>query len=269
MAQGIAVEGADAPRRSAEPAGRWLLLFTAFAAVAFLVYRAALHGPFLSDDFGYIVTNPYTSGLGPANLRAILDPFGPARLYTANYAPVHLLLTALERQIFADDPFGYHVVNLLLHATNTTLLVALLRRSGLPMAGAVAAGGVFLVHPANVEAVAWISSSRACWRSPSRSARCSAHPRRPAAAAALFALGLLSKASGGLVWRYAPRPGARLYRGRRAPRGRLARAVGTRSSSSRCRSSRPSRAPARRSPPRSPVRASSCARSPRSARAIS
>ena len=115
MSQRDAVQAADAPRRTAEPAARSLLLFAAFAAVSLLVYRAALHGPFLSDDFGYIVSNPYTSALAWENLRAILDPFGPARLYTANYAPVHLLLTALERQIFADDPFGYHVVNVLLH----------------------------------------------------------------------------------------------------------------------------------------------------------
>jgi hypothetical protein len=200
MAQGIAVQEADAPRRTAEPAARPLLLFSAFAAVSLLVYRAALHGPFLSDDFGYIVSNPYTSGLGWANLRAILDPFSPARLYTANYAPVHLLLTAAGRQIFADDPFGYHVVNLLLHAGNATMLVALLRRSGLPAAGALAAGAVFLLHPANVEAVAWISQLKSVGALGLALGALLLQPRRPAAAAALFALGLLTKASAAFAW---------------------------------------------------------------------
>ena len=200
MAQGVAVQEADAPRRTAEPVARPLLLFAAFAALSLLVYRAALHGPFLSDDFGYIVGNPYTSGLGWSNLRAIFDPFGPARLYTANYAPVHLLLTALERQIFADDPFGYHVVNLLLHAANATLLVALLRRSGLPVAGALAAGAVFLLHPANVEAVAWVSQLKSDLALAFAFGALLLHPRRPAAAAALFALGLLSKASAAFAW---------------------------------------------------------------------
>ena len=200
MGQGVAVQETDAPRRTAEPATRPLLLFAAFAAVSLLIYRAALHGPFLSDDFGYIVSNPYTSGLGWANLRAIFDPFGPARLYTANYAPVHLLLTALERQIFADDPFGYHVVNVLLLAANATMLVALLRASGLPVAGALAAGAVFLLHPANVEAVAWVSQLKSNAALAFALGALLLHPRRPAAAAALFVLGLLSKASAAFAW---------------------------------------------------------------------
>jgi len=181
-------------------AARPLLLFATFAAISLLVYRAALHGPFLSDDFGYIVANPYTSGLRWENLRAIFDPFGPARLYTANYAPVHLLLTAVERQIFADHSFGYHVVNLLLHAANATLLVALLRASGLPAAGALVGGAVFLLHPANVEAVAWISQLKSVGALALAFGALLLHPRRPAAAAALFALGLLTKASAAFAW---------------------------------------------------------------------
>jgi hypothetical protein len=98
MVQGVAGQEADAPRRTAEPAALPLLLFAVFAAVSLVVYRSALHGPFLSDDFGYIVSNPYTSGLGWANLRAILDPFGP-RVCTRQLRAFHLLLTALERQI--------------------------------------------------------------------------------------------------------------------------------------------------------------------------
>jgi hypothetical protein len=137
MADGSQAGSASAAAHG-ESAARPLLLCAVFAAVSLLVYRAALHGPFLSDDFGYIVANPYTSELRWENLRAIFDPFGPARLYTANYAPVHLLLTALERQIFADQPLGYHVVNLLLHAGSAALLVALLCASRLPLAGALA-----------------------------------------------------------------------------------------------------------------------------------
>ena len=200
MAQGVAVQEADSPRRAAEPALRSLLLFAAFAAFSLLVYRAALHGPFLSDDFGYIVTNPYTSGLGWANLRAIFDPLGPARLYTANYAPVHLLLTALERQIFADEPLGYHVVNLLLHAANATMLVSLLRASGLAAAAALAAGALFLLHPANVEAVAWVSQLKSDAALAFALGALLLHRRRPAVGALLFVLGLLTKASAAFAW---------------------------------------------------------------------
>jgi hypothetical protein len=200
MAQAAAVSSADAPRRAAGCFVRSLLAFAAFAAALLFVYRAALHGPFLSDDFGYIVTNPYTSSLARENLAAMLDPGGAARLYTANYAPVHLLLTALERQIFADDPLGYHVVNLLVHAANAALLAALLSASGLPPAGALLAGALFAFHPANVEAVAWISQLKSSAALAFALAALLLHPRRPALAAALFALGLLTKASAAFAW---------------------------------------------------------------------
>jgi hypothetical protein len=200
MTEEAAGQGSGALRGRAEPAVQGLLLAAVFAAVSLLVYRPALHGPFLSDDFGYIVSNPYTSGLRWENLRAFFDPFGPARLYTANYAPVHLLLTAIERQIFAEGPLGYHVVNLLLHAGNAALLVALLRASRLPAAGAVAGGALFLLHPANVEAVAWISQLKSVAALAFALGALLLHPHRPAAAAALFALGLLTKASAAFAW---------------------------------------------------------------------
>jgi hypothetical protein len=49
-------------------------------------------------------------------------------------------------------------VNVVLHALNASLLVALLQRSKVPRFAAIAIGAIFLLHPANVEAVAWISN---------------------------------------------------------------------------------------------------------------
>jgi len=67
------------------------------------------------------------------------------------------LATDEDRNIFAGEVFGYHLVNVAVHALNSVLLVALLLRSRLPAAVALLGGLVFAVHPANVEAVAWIS----------------------------------------------------------------------------------------------------------------
>ena len=133
----------------------WLL--AGFAALAFAIYWPALNGPFVSDDFLYLVGHPYTSPLSWQNVREILDPWGHAKLYAANYAPIHLLLTALELHIFADALPGYHGVNVAIHALNAWLLALWLRRAGLEPGVAAAGGLLFLVHPANVEAVAWVS----------------------------------------------------------------------------------------------------------------
>jgi hypothetical protein len=173
-----------------------VLLFLAFAALAYGVLQNGLHGPFVSDDGGYIVSNPYIRTLSMENLAAFFDPTHPAQIHAVgNYAPVHLVLHALEYQIFADEVFGYHVVNVLVHALCAVLLVALLLRSGVPGTAALVAGALFVVHPANVQAVVWISQLKTTASLALALAALLALPRRPALATALFAVGLLTKAS--------------------------------------------------------------------------
>jgi hypothetical protein len=177
------------------PTGWPFLVFAGFALLDHWIYRGALRGGFVSDDIGYIVTSPYTSELSARALAAIFDPFGAASLYTANYAPVHLLLTAIERSIFAGDVLGYHLVNVAVHALNSTLLVALFLRSRIPPVGALIGGLLFAVHPANVEAVAWISQLKTNASLAFSLGALLALFRRPGLATGLFALGLLTKAS--------------------------------------------------------------------------
>ncbi len=172
-----------------------LLVFCGFAVLTLAVYRGALHGELVSDDFGYLDSHPYTADLSTSNVLAILDPFGAARLYAADYAPVHLLLTSIERQIFADEVLGYHLVNVFVHALNVILLVALLLRSRVPLAGALLGGALFTVHPANVEAVAWVSQLKTNAALAFSLGALLAFPRHAALATLLFGLGLLTKAS--------------------------------------------------------------------------
>ena len=108
------------------------------------------------DDFVYIIYNPYITELSAENVLAILDPWGAPASLTVNYAPVHLLLHALEIQLFGQNLGAFHALNVLLHAINALLLVVLLLGSRLPVGFAVLGGVLFAVHPANVEAVAWL-----------------------------------------------------------------------------------------------------------------
>lgn len=171
------------------------MVLLAFSLLALVVYRDALRGDFVSDDYGYIVSHPWTETLDGPTLVGIFDPLGPAKLYAANYAPIHLLLTAIERQILADEPLGYHLVNVLIHAANATLLVALLLASGLPRLFALFGGLVFLVHPANVEAVAWASQLKTNAALLFSLAALVVFRRHPGWGTLLFVLGLLTKAS--------------------------------------------------------------------------
>lgn len=177
---------------SNRPFPMWLAAFAMLVA-ALWIYQPAFSGPFVSDDTHYVRDNPFVHGLSLENLAAILDPTSVVGRITENYAPVHLLLHAVEWQAFSDQVVGYHIVNVLLHVLCAVLLILLFERSGIAWAWALWGGALFLVHPANVEAVAWISQLKSSASLVLVLGALLLHPTRPAAAALLFGLALLAK----------------------------------------------------------------------------
>ncbi len=161
--------------------------------MSLLVYDPALEGPFVSDDNHYVKNNSYIHELSFENLLIILDPFGPATVGIVNFAPVQLLIHAVAWNAFGAEVKGHHVVNIVLHALVSLLLVPLLRHTGVPPWGALFAGAFFLLHPANVEAVAWISQLKSTASMALVLTALLAFPKRPALATALFVLALLAK----------------------------------------------------------------------------
>ncbi len=175
-------------------------LFVVFCALTFVIYAPALAGPFLSDDLHYVSRNPFVQSLTLANLREIWNPLGALPGVVENFAPVHLTLHALAWSVFGDDVTGHHAANLIAHAGAATLLAGLLRRFGLPILAAVTGATLFLVHPANVEAVAWISQLKSPASLCFGFAALLLHPRRPAAALLLFAAALFAKPTVAFAW---------------------------------------------------------------------
>lgn len=175
--------------------GGCALLFTAYLGALLSIYAPALSGPFVSDDMHYVAENPYVHSLSVENAVEIFDPFGASTVAVVNYSPVQLLLHGAAWRLFGDQVVGHHVLNLALHAVASVLLMLLLCASGVPLGGALVGSLFFLMHPANVEAVAWISQLKTIAGLVFTLLALLAYPRRPALGFAFFVLGLLNKAT--------------------------------------------------------------------------
>lgn len=143
-----APRSSPAPAATGMPTAGWFALF--FLA-ALVVYHPALHGGFIWDDDGHVTR---------ADLRSI---GGLYRIWfepgaTQQYYPLLHSAFWLEHKLWGDAVLGYHLVNVLLHASAATLFGALLRRLAVP--GAWFAAVLFLLHPVCVESVAWISEQK-------------------------------------------------------------------------------------------------------------
>lgn len=185
------------PRRRATA---WLALNAALIALALGVNAPALRGPFVSDDVHYLVANPWIQSLGAENLLAIWNPRSPLPALVENYAPVHLTLHGVAWAVFGALPLGHHVLNAVVHAVAASLLVALWCRMGVAFGLAIGAGVLFVAHPANIEAVAWISQLKSPVSLALALAALLLHPVRPLVALLCFSAALLAKPTIAFAW---------------------------------------------------------------------
>jgi tetratricopeptide (TPR) repeat protein len=150
---------------SSEPAaaeGRGLAALLAAPAVgllAFLVYLNALGGDFVWDDRPLILGDYMVKSFDHLDHLFTNDFFfrDENDLAYGYYRPLTTLTYVLDYALHADDPFGFHVTNALLHAICSALAVVLLMRLELDWRAAALAGALFAVHPIHTENVAWIA----------------------------------------------------------------------------------------------------------------
>ena len=145
--------GAQAPLAKTPDFGNrpWLLAL-GLVLVTFLAYQPVWHAGFIWDDDLYVTVNRALRSLD--GLHGIWSKPGT----TMQYYPLVFTSFWVEYHFWGLHPFGYHLVNVLLHALNAVLLWRVLRRLEIP--GSWLAAAIFAIHPVQVESVAWITERK-------------------------------------------------------------------------------------------------------------
>jgi hypothetical protein len=148
----------DPPYVSVVP-GSWQLnsgiVLLCIVATAML-YAGDLHlGFFRVDDQQYVVSNPWIQGITWKHLAQIL--FNP---YYLNYSPLHLLSYALDYAVGRLNAHAFHLSSNLWAGVVAGLVYLVALALTQERRTAIVAALLFVVHPAHVEAVAWISSRK-------------------------------------------------------------------------------------------------------------
>jgi len=137
---------------------RRVLLILVLAAV--LPYASTLASGFVYDDIPQILENPYVQSL--QHLREILTTtvwsFQGEQGVSNYYRPLMMLSYLVCYQIFGPLPYGFHLVNVLLHACVVLLLYRLTLRVFGDSRIAFVTALLFAIHPIHTEVVAWVAA---------------------------------------------------------------------------------------------------------------
>ncbi len=142
------------PLEGIEQIPRWTMFLVPVLAAAVALPGVGNH--LLSDDFALLHTN-----VGQT-VGEIFSPFlqqSTSRAAGGSYRPLTEATIGLEYLLWGNSPVGMHLTNLLLHALNSLLCLALVRVLVPPRpVVALTAGLLFAVHPVHGDAIFWLSA---------------------------------------------------------------------------------------------------------------
>jgi tetratricopeptide (TPR) repeat protein len=120
------------------------------------VFLPVRHLGFVWDDYHYLHYNPlFAAGPSLAGAGRAFVSF-----HSANWHPVTWLSHMADLALFGLEPAGHHLVSLILHAVNASLLFTLLSSLTGRVWRSMAVAALFAVHPLRVESVAWVAERK-------------------------------------------------------------------------------------------------------------
>ncbi len=120
-----------------------------------IVYFGLVKCEFLPmwDDADHVLNNPDIRSLSWQNIIGIFSSY-----YVGMYQPVTTLTYAIDYQMWGLSPAGFHFTNLILHLISGVMVLMLLNKITGKIKLSFLFAMVFVLHPVQVEAVAWVSA---------------------------------------------------------------------------------------------------------------
>jgi len=127
--------------------------------IVFVFYGNIYGNAFLYDDQHLVVYNQYLQSWDKIGAIFSHNIMSGAGLQSSFYRPIQIFLYLLVYQFCGSSPFGFHFLNIVLHAANTCLLYTLGRKLKFKPEAVLFAALAWGVHPMHTEAVTYISGT--------------------------------------------------------------------------------------------------------------
>ena len=139
-----------------------IFLIILFCLAGFQTFFPILSNGFMGDDFGQITSNIYIRSLRNIPMLLSGGTFYSGgldnKLLSEYYRPLMIIWYSLIYSIFGLQPFYFHLLQIILHIINASLVYFILQHFLKDKKVSKLLSLLFLIHPINVEAVSYLGN---------------------------------------------------------------------------------------------------------------
>ena len=132
------------------------LIFGLFFVLAFIVYHNAAYHEFIAYDDQVYLKSLINNDAGFWSL----VKYSFSNIVNSNWHPLTMVSLVIDYEIYGVNAGGYHVTNLILHIFNAFIVYLIFSKLSDDRIKGIFVALIFLVHPINVEVVAWIAERK-------------------------------------------------------------------------------------------------------------